>query len=72
MRDIEVAAKHYGLDFVKLDNVISEAILPIHTVIEAFKPVLGVWSVYRDEIIVLKLKGNDPSLCVMSGDIYSI
>ena len=67
MRDVHVAADHDGLYVVELDEVVAEGVLPLHAVVEALEPVLGVRRVDADEVEVLELQRYDPALGVVLG-----
>ena len=65
MSHIEVSTEYHSLPAVESLDVAEESVLPLHAVVEAAQPVLGVGRIDCDEIECLILKGYDTPLMVM-------
>ena len=72
VRDVKISTHHHRLAPVKSHKVLPEGILPLHSVIEPRKLVLGVGGIHRHDKAVLKLGGYHPSLAVVLIDTDAV
>jgi hypothetical protein len=72
MSYIEVATEDNGLLGIELPEIVTEIILPGHTIVQTLQPVLRVGSVTANEIEIVHLKCYHTALMVVLIDAYAV
>ena len=72
MGHVQVPTVNDRLDLVQGHKVLPQIVLPLHTIVQPFEPILGVGGVAADQIKLLIFQGDEPTLVVVDILVHPI